>query len=68
MVDSGRNIYEIKFDVKFSGGISFKSLIISDSRAVVEEMEEVDNRDAPSSGTQTDRNYIDIILENSKLR
>lgn len=55
-------MYEIKFDVKFSGGISFKSLIISDRRATVEEVEEADNRDAPRSGTQTDRNYIFILV------
>lgn len=69
MVDSGRNIYEIKFEVKFSGGMSFRRFIISDRRVVVEEMDEdeADNRDAARRGTQTDRNCTDIILLASKL-
>ena len=58
MVDSGRNIYEIKFEAKFSGGISVKRLIISERRVVVEDVEEGDNRDAARSGTQTDRNCV----------
>jgi hypothetical protein len=36
--------------------MSFKRLIISDRRVVVEEMDEADKRDAARSGTQADRN------------
>lgn len=41
--------------------------MISDRRVFVEAMEEADKRDAARSGTQRDRNYIDIILVDLRI-
>lgn len=51
IVDSGRNTYEMRFEVRCSGGVSLNALSSSERRFKVVGIEAGVKRDAPKSGT-----------------